>query len=103
MPPGQQKLIRTLRQVYGSLLLNGPFTVIIAHQGEMIGLTDRIRLRPLVVGEKGDMLYLSSEESAIRLICPDLDRTWIPAGGEPVVGKLWLPLQLQPVAAKETV
>src|SRR4030042_4902113 len=42
--PGEQKLLRTLRQVYGSLLLNGPFTIIIAHQGEMIGLTDRIRL-----------------------------------------------------------
>jgi NADPH-dependent 2,4-dienoyl-CoA reductase/sulfur reductase-like enzyme len=59
--------------------------------------------RPLAVGEKDDILYLSSEESAIRLICPDLDRTWIPMGGEPVVGKLWLPLRLQPVADKETV
>jgi len=36
-PPEEQKLLRTLRQVYGSLLLNGPFTVIIAHQGQMIG------------------------------------------------------------------
>ncbi len=103
MPPGEQELMRALRQVYGSLLLNGPFAVIIAHHGEMIGLTDRIRLRPLVVGEKGDMLYLSSEESAIRLVCPELDRAWIPTGGEPVVGKLWLPLRLQPVADRETV
>ena len=86
--PSEQKLLQVLRQVYGSLLLNGPFTVIIAHQGEMIGLTDRIRLRPLTVGEKGDMLYLSSEESAIRLICPDLDKTWIPVGGQPIVGRL---------------
>jgi len=88
MPPGEQKLSQALRQVYGSLLLNGPFAVIIAHHGEMIGLTDRIRLRPLTVGEKGDMLYLSSEESAIRLICPDLDKAWIPMGGEPIVGRL---------------
>lgn len=101
MSDGEQKLMRTLRQVYGSLLLNGPFAVIIAHHGEMIGLTDRIRLRPLTVGEKGDMLYLSSEESAIRLICPELDKTWIPMGGEPVIGKLWLPLRLQPVSGKE--
>ena len=92
MPLGEQKLVRTLRQVYGSLLLNGPFTVIIAHQAEMIGLTDRIRLRPLTVGEKGDMLYLSSEESAIHLICPDLDKTWIPMGGQPIVGRLRQPL-----------
>ncbi len=92
-PSGEQKLLRTLRQVYGSLLLNGPFTVIIAHHGEMIGLTDRIRLRPLTVGVKGNILYLSSEESAIRLIRPDLDSTWIPMGGEPIVGSLGKPLQ----------
>ncbi len=99
LPLGEQKLLRTLRQVYGSLLLNGPFTVILAHHGEMIGLTDRIRLRPLTAGVKGDMLYLSSEESAIRLICPDLDKTWIPMGGEPIVGRLDMPLQRQLVAA----
>lgn len=103
-PPEEQKLLRTLRQVYSSLLLNGPFTVIIAHHGEMIGLTDRIRLRPLTAGIKGDMLYLSSEESAIRLICPDLDRAWIPMGGEPIVGRLGRPLQPeQMVAAREGV
>jgi glutamate synthase domain-containing protein 1 len=96
---GQQNLLLTLRQVYGSLLLNGPFTVIIAHQGEMIGLTDRIRLRPLTVGVKEDRLYLSSEESAIRLICPDLDRAWIPMGGKPIIAKLGVPLQPQRIAA----
>ena len=96
-PLERQKLLRTLRQVYGSLLLNGPFTIIIAHHGEMIGLTDRIRLRPLIVGVKGDRLYLSSEESAIRLVCPDLDRAWTPVGGEPIVGRLGTPLQPQPV------
>jgi len=88
LPQGEQRLVQALRQVYGSLMLNGPFSVIIAHDGEMIGLTDRIRLRPLVVGEKGDMLYLSSEESAIRLVCPDLDKAWTPVGGRPVVGRL---------------
>ena len=102
-PPGEQKLHRTLLQVYGSLLLNGPFTVIIAHHGEMIGLTDRVRLRPLTVGVKGDMLYLSSEESAIRLICPDLDRAWIPMGGEPIVGRLGTSPQPQPVTIGEEV
>ncbi len=87
-PPDEQNLLRSLRQVYGSLLLNGPFTVIIARHGEMIGLTDRIRLRPLTVGVKGDMLYLSSEESAVRLVRPDVDKTWSPVGGEPVIGRL---------------
>ena len=94
-PPAEQKLLRTLRQTYGSLLLNGPFTIIVAHNGEMIGLTDRIRLRPLTVGVKGDMLYLSSEESAIRLISPELDRAFIPTGGEPIVGTLGKPFEPQ--------
>ena len=88
MPFGERAFYQTLRQVYSSLLLNGPFTIIIAHQGEMIGLTDRIRLRPLTVGVKGDMLYLSSEEAAIRLVCPELERSWIPIGGEPIIGRL---------------
>ena len=82
---------------------NGPFAVIIAHHGEMIGLTDRIRLRPLTVGEKDDMLYLSSEESAIRLICPELDRSWIPMGGEPVIGRLEMVSQPHPAVTKEAV
>ncbi len=95
-------LHQALRQVYGSLLLNGPYTVIIAHNGEMIGLTDRIRLRPLTAATKGDMLFLSSEESAIRLICPHLDRAWIPMGGEPIVGSLDRPLiAREPVEAQE--
>jgi glutamate synthase domain-containing protein 1 len=88
MPGKEQELMRAMRQVYGSLLLNGPFAVIIAHSGEMIGLTDRIRLRPLTVGERGDMLYLSSEESAIRLVSPELDNVWSPRGGQPVVARL---------------
>jgi glutamate synthase domain-containing protein 1 len=98
-PTEEQKLLLTLRQVYGSLLLNGPFTVIIAHHGEMIGFTDRVRLRPLTVGVKGSTLYLSSEEAAIRLICPDLDRAWIPMGGEPIVGSLERPLVPQGITA----
>ena len=88
MPPKQQQVFRTLRQTYGSLLMNGPFSIIVAHHGEMIGLTDRIKLRPLVAGTRGDFVYLSSEEAAIRLVAPTLDRFWYPRGGEPVVGKL---------------
>jgi glutamate synthase domain-containing protein 1 len=88
MEPKQQQVFRAIRQTYGSLLMNGPFSIIVAHHGEMIGLTDRIKLRPLVAGSRGDFLYMSSEESAIRLVSPTLDKFWYPRGGEPVVGKL---------------
>ena len=55
MEPKQAELMRMLRQTYGSLLMNGPFSIVIAHHGEMIGLTDRIKLRPMVAGQKGDV------------------------------------------------
>jgi glutamate synthase domain-containing protein 1 len=84
----EQNLLRTLRQTYGSLLMNGPFSIVVAHHGEMIGLTDRIKLRPLVAGIKDDVMYISSEEAAIRLVSPKLDKFWCPRGGEPVIGKL---------------
>lgn len=91
-PPEEREFLSTLRQAYGSLLLNGPFTVIIAHHGEMIGLTDRIRLRPLAAAVKGSILYLSSEEAAIRLVSPELDVVWKPKGGEPIIGRVGAPI-----------
>ena len=86
--PEERRLHTMLRQVYPSLLMNGPFAIAIARTGEMIGLTDRIRLRPLIAASKGPMLYLSSEEAAIRLVNPEVERSWIPLGGEPIIGRL---------------
>ena len=86
--PKRRDVLRTLRQTYGSLLMNGPFSIIVAHHGEMIGLTDRIKLRPLIAATRGEMLYLSSEEAAIRLVSPKLDKLWAPRGGEPVIGRV---------------
>lgn len=88
MPPDRREVLISLRQVYGSLLLNGPFAIIVAHNGEMIGLGDRIRLRPLTAAVGRDMFYLSSEEAAIRLVDRNVEKTWIPKGGEPIVGTL---------------
>jgi glutamate synthase domain-containing protein 1 len=93
MAPEDQALARTLRQVYGGLLVNGPFTIIVARRGEMVGLTDRIRLRPLTAAAKGDRLYLSSEEAPIRLVSPELDWVWTPVGGQPIVGRLGNPIK----------
>ncbi|MGC8962159.1 MAG: class II glutamine amidotransferase, partial [Candidatus Bathyarchaeia archaeon] len=87
--PGEERSLHTaLRQCYGSLLMNGPFTVIVAHHGEMIGLTDRLKLRPFSAAAKGNRVYMASEEAAIRVLCRDPDRTWRPKGGEPVVARI---------------
>lgn len=88
MSASEQQLYRAIRQTYGSLLLNGPFTIILGRNGEMMGLGDRIRLRPLAAGIKGDLLYVSSELSAIHLLEPEVEYTWTPLGGEPVIGRL---------------
>jgi glutamate synthase domain-containing protein 1 len=84
----EKKLLTTLRMVYAPLLMNGPFSIIIGQTAKMIGLTDRIRLRPLTAATRGPMFYLSSEEASIRLISPQLDSVWTPNGGEPVIGEL---------------
>ena len=96
-----KKLYTALRQTYGPLLLNGPFTIIVARNGEMMGLSDRVRLRPMVAASSGSILYVSSELAAIHVINPNLDNVWIPEGGEPVIGRLGIapapskPLSLQ--------
>ncbi len=83
-----KRLIRTIRAVYGSALLNGPFSIILGHSKGFIALNDRIKLRPLVVAEDGDRIYVASEESAVREICPEPEKVWTPRGGEPVIGLL---------------
>ncbi len=88
MEDGRRRYFETLRSVYGPLLLNGPFAIIVAHHGEMVAHTDRIRLRPMVAGISGDIVYTSSEESAIRLVAPELEKVWIPVGGHPVIARL---------------
>ncbi|MCX8171774.1 MAG: glutamine amidotransferase family protein, partial [Candidatus Bathyarchaeota archaeon] len=88
MEPKERSMFVALRRVYGSLMMNGPFSIIAARHGEMIGLTDRKKLRPLIAGIKGDFLHISSEESAIRLISSSLDKVMRPYGGEIIVGRL---------------
>jgi glutamate synthase domain-containing protein 1 len=54
----------------------------------MIGLNDRVKLRPLMVATKGKTTFMSSEEAAIREICPDLDKLWAPRAGKPIIARL---------------
>ncbi|HPL63506.1 MAG TPA: glutamine amidotransferase family protein [Syntrophales bacterium] len=88
MEPERKKLCEAIRMVYASALLNGPFAVLFAFNGGLVGLNDRIKLRPLIAAESGETVYMASEESAIREICPDPDKVWMPKAGEPVVVKL---------------
>jgi glutamate synthase domain-containing protein 1 len=88
LPPDDRELLTAIRQVYGSGLLNGPFAILFASNEGLIGLNDRVKLRPLVCATKDDFVYMASEEAAIREICPTPDKIWSPRGGEPVIARL---------------
>ncbi len=88
MPPEKRALHEYLRNVFSAQLITGPFSILVGWNGGLMALNDRLKLRSMVVGEKGDTVYMASEESAIRIIEPALDKVWMPKGGEPVIVEL---------------
>ena len=74
-----------LRALFSSLLITGPFSIVLGFTGGLMALNDRLKLRSMVVGEKGDRVYIASEEAAIRAMEPEAENIWAPAGGEPVI------------------
>ena len=82
--PERQRL-SWLRTVFPSLLITGPFSIILGFDGGLMALNDRLKLRSMVVGEKDDKVFIASEEAAIRAMEPDAENIWAPAGGEPVI------------------
>lgn len=85
MPKEEKEKLSYLRNAFASLLITGPFSIILGFEGGLMALNDRLKLRSMVIGEKGNTVYMSSEESAIRIIEPNLDKLWSPKGGEPVI------------------
>lgn len=81
----ERELYEALRIVYGWAMLNGPFAILFAYNGGLVGVNDRVKLRPLVAANKGDLYFIASEESAIRAICAEPDKVWAPKAGEPVI------------------
>ncbi|MBO4433036.1 MAG: hypothetical protein J5852_05840 [Clostridia bacterium] len=77
-----------LRTLFPSLLVTGPFSIVLGFSGGLMALNDRLKLRSMVVGENGDRVYIGSEEAAIRTMEPNLDKIYAPAGGEPVIVKV---------------
>ncbi len=81
----ERKELSYLRTLYPSLLITGPFSIILGFAGGLMALNDRLKLRSMVVGEKDDRVYIASEEAAIRAIEPEAENIWAPAGGQPVI------------------
>ncbi|MEA4854682.1 MAG: hypothetical protein VB082_10490 [Christensenella sp.] len=85
MEPEKRAQMEYLRNMFSSLLITGPFSILLGFEGGMMALNDRLKLRSMVAAEKGDMVYVASEECAIRVMEPELDNIWSPRGGEPVI------------------
>ena len=84
-PEDEREQLCYLRKVFPSLLITGPFSIVLGFTGGLLILNDRLKLRSMVVGEKDNCVYVASEEAAIRVMSPELDRIYAPAGGEPVI------------------
>ena len=80
--------LKYLRNTFSSLLVTGPFSIILGFEGGLMALNDRLKLRSLVMGKKNDIYYLASEECAIRSMCPNVDDIYYPKGGEPIIIKV---------------
>ncbi|MCQ2405588.1 MAG: hypothetical protein MJ067_00020 [Oscillospiraceae bacterium] len=85
MPEKEKNKLKYLRTVFPSLLITGPFSIILGFEGGLMALNDRLKLRSMVVGEKDDKVFIASEEAAIRMMEPDAENIWSPDGGEPVI------------------
>lgn len=83
--PEERDKHKYLRTLFPSLLITGPFSIVFGFTGGLMALNDRLKLRSMVVGEKEDRVYIASEEAAIRVMEPDAENIWAPAGGEPVI------------------
>jgi len=88
MDDEQRTLYTQLRSIYASAALNGPFAFLLAWSGGLIGLNDRVKLRPLLIATRGNTTYMSSEEASIREISPELDDIWAPQAGTPYIVRL---------------
>lgn len=86
--PEEQKKLTYLRTAFSSLLVTGPFSIVLGFSGGIMALNDRLKLRSMVVGEKDDKVFIASEEASIRTMEPNAENIYAPAGGEPVIVKV---------------
>ncbi|MEJ2293770.1 MAG: hypothetical protein P8Y23_03290, partial [Candidatus Lokiarchaeota archaeon] len=93
-----KKIIMMIRATYRSAMLNGPFSIVVGYSNPvptLIGLTDRKKLRPLVVGisEDNNTIFMSSEEASFKRLMIDnneftLSNIWHPKSGTAVIAEL---------------
>lgn len=88
MAPAEAEQAAYLRHAFPSMLMTGPFSILVGFEGGMMALNDRLKLRSMVTAEQGSATYVASEECAIRAVAPDAVNLYSPAGGEPFIVRL---------------
>lgn len=88
MDDEKRERLTYLRNAYASLLITGPFSILVGFSGGLMALNDRLKLRSMVAARKGARVYFASEECGIRVVEPDVEELWAPRGGEPVIVRL---------------
>jgi glutamate synthase domain-containing protein 1 len=100
MPKEHQLVVKNIRMTYRSCLLNGPFSIVVGSElngkPTMIGLTDRKKLRPQLIGVSADekTYYISSEEASFQRLAiseenhADIKDVWAPHAGTPFIARL---------------
>lgn len=84
----ERERLSYLRNMFASLLITGPFSILVGFNGGLMMLNDRLKLRSMVMGEKDDIVYFASEEAAIRVIEPEVTGLYSPRGGEAIIVRL---------------
>lgn len=85
MEEEKRRYYTMLRRNMGSLLITGPFSIILGFEQGIAALNDRLKLRALMVAQHDNCVYMASEESAIRAMDQELSDIMSLDGGVPFV------------------
>lgn len=81
MEPEAKRYYTMLRRNLSSMLITGPFSIILGFENGVGAMNDRLKLRSLMIGEKENTVWMASEESAIRSNESELDALFSLDGG----------------------
>ena len=85
--PEEKEKLTAYRRIYSSLLITGPFSIILGFNGGLMALNDRLKLRSMVAGTQGQTTYFASEEAAIRAVASP-EKVWAIEGGKALIARL---------------
>ncbi|RJX26191.1 MAG: hypothetical protein C4554_06115 [Dethiobacter sp.] len=80
-----QEHLLSLKIIYESAMLNGPFAILAASNKGMFSITDNTKLRPMTSAQAGDYSYFASEVSALYEMEENLGTVFTPRAGQPCI------------------